>query len=63
MDVVHFDFSKAFVAVSHNILVGKLRKSGIIEWAVRWIQNCTHQYRLRAVMLDAGQELCREGAG
>lgn len=26
VDVVHFDFSKAFVAVSHNILIGKFRK-------------------------------------
>lgn len=32
--VVYLDFSKAFDAVSHNILVMKLRKCGINEWMV-----------------------------
>ena len=32
--VVYLDFSKAFDAVSHNILVMKLRKCGINEWTV-----------------------------
>ena len=63
VNVVYCDFSNTFDMVSHNILVGKLRRCRIDEWTLRWIQNCTHQYRLRAVMLDAGQELCREGAG
>jgi len=31
MDVVYFDFSKAFNTVSHNILLGKLRKCGLDE--------------------------------
>jgi len=31
VDVVYFDFSKAFDTVSHNTLVGKLRKCGIDE--------------------------------
>lgn len=34
VDVVYLDFSKAFDAVSHNILVMKLRKCGINEWTV-----------------------------
>jgi len=32
VDVVYLDFSKAFDTVSHNILIGKLRKCGLDEW-------------------------------
>lgn len=31
MDVVYLDFIKAFDTISHNILVGKLRKCGLDE--------------------------------
>ena len=31
VDVVYFDFSRAFDIVSRNILVGKLRKCGLSE--------------------------------
>jgi len=39
VDVVYLDFSKAFDTVSHNILLGKLRKCGLDELSVRWIEN------------------------
>ena len=39
MDVVYLDFSKAFDTVSHDILLGKLRKCGLDEWSVKWIEN------------------------
>jgi len=39
VDVIYLDFSKAFDTVSHNILPGKLRKCGLDEWTVRWIEN------------------------
>jgi len=39
VDVVYLDFSKAFYALSHNILIGKVRKCGLDEWTVRWIEN------------------------
>jgi len=32
MDIVYIDFSKAFHAVSHNILLGKIRKCRLDEW-------------------------------
>jgi len=31
VDVVYLDLSKAFPTVSHNILIGKLRKCGLDE--------------------------------
>uniref|UniRef100_A0A8C3M6L1 Reverse transcriptase domain-containing protein n=1 Tax=Chrysolophus pictus TaxID=9089 RepID=A0A8C3M6L1_CHRPC len=39
VDVVYLDFSKAFDTVSHDILITKLRKCGIDEWTVRWVEN------------------------
>ena len=39
VDVAYFGFSKAFDSVSHNILVGKLRKCVIDMWTVGWIEN------------------------
>ena len=35
VDVVYLDFSKVFDTVSHNILAGKLRKSGLDDRTVR----------------------------
>lgn len=53
MDVVHLDFSKIFVAVSHNILIVKLSKYGIDEWTVRWTENWLDGRAQRVVLSGA----------
>jgi len=50
MDVVYLDFSKAFDTVSHNMLIGKLRKCGLHEWTVRWIENWLNGRAQRVVI-------------
>jgi len=50
VDVVYLDFSKAFDTVSHNILLGKLRKCGLDEWSVRWIENWLNSRTQRVVI-------------
>ncbi|CAM5112768.1 unnamed protein product [Natator depressus] len=39
VDVTSLDFSKAFDTVSHSILASKLKKYGLDEWFIRWIEN------------------------
>uniref|UniRef100_A0A803XQ81 Reverse transcriptase domain-containing protein n=1 Tax=Meleagris gallopavo TaxID=9103 RepID=A0A803XQ81_MELGA len=39
VDAVYLDFTKAFDTVSHDILITQLRKCGIDEWTVRWVEN------------------------
>ncbi|CAM5111223.1 unnamed protein product [Natator depressus] len=39
VDVLFLDFSKAFDMVSHSILVSKLKKYGLDEWTIRWIES------------------------
>jgi len=53
VDVFYLDFSKAFDTVSHNILLGKLRKCGLDEWLVRWIENWLNGRTQRAVISGA----------
>jgi len=53
MDVVYLDFSKAFNTVSHNILLGKLRKCGLDEWSVRWTENWLNSRTQRVVISGA----------
>jgi len=48
--VVHLDFSKAFDTVSHNILLGKLRKYGLDEWSASWTENCLNGRPQRVVI-------------
>jgi len=47
------DFSKTFDTVSHNILLGKLRKWGLDEWSVRWIENWLNGRAQRVVISGA----------
>ncbi|GAB0184165.1 mitochondrial enolase superfamily member 1 [Grus japonensis] len=54
VDVVYLDFSKAFDTVSHNILIGKLRKCGLDEWTVRWIDNWLNGRAQRVAISGAG---------
>jgi len=53
VDVVYLDFSEAFDTVSHNNLLGKLRKCGLDEWSVRWIENWMNGRTQRAVISGA----------
>ena len=53
VDVVYLDFSKALDTVSHNILLGKLRKCGLDEWSVRWTENWLNGRTQRVVMSSA----------
>ncbi|GAB0183309.1 mitochondrial enolase superfamily member 1 [Grus japonensis] len=53
VDVVYLDFSKAFETISHNILIGKLRKYGLDEWRVRCIENWLNGRAQRAVISSA----------
>jgi len=46
-------FSKAFDTVSHNILLGKLRKCGLDEWSLRWMENWLNGRTQRAVSSSA----------
>jgi len=43
----------AFDTVSHNILLGKLRKSGLDEWSVRWIEYWLNGRAQRVVISGA----------
>jgi len=53
VDAVYFDFSKAFDTVSHNICLGKLRKSGLDERSVWWIENWLNGRAQRVVISGA----------
>ncbi|PKU48584.1 rna-directed dna polymerase from mobile element jockey- hypothetical protein [Limosa lapponica baueri] len=50
VDVVYLDFSKAFDTVSHSILIAKLRKYGLDEWTVGWIENWLKDRAQRVVI-------------
>ncbi|GAB0185716.1 mitochondrial enolase superfamily member 1 [Grus japonensis] len=54
VDVVYLDFSKAFDTVSHNILVSKLRKCGLDEGSVRWVENWLNGRAHRVVISGTG---------
>ncbi|PKU44871.1 rna-directed dna polymerase from mobile element jockey- hypothetical protein [Limosa lapponica baueri] len=52
--VIYLYFSKAFDTVSHNILIRKLRKYGLDEGAVRWIESWLCDRTQRVVINGAG---------
>ncbi|CAM4713206.1 unnamed protein product [Lepidochelys kempii] len=39
VDIIYLDLSKAFDTVSHSILASKLKKYGLDEWIIRWIES------------------------
>lgn len=39
VDDIHLDLSKVFETVSHKNLRGKLRKCGVDEWTIRWVES------------------------
>ncbi|CAM5091239.1 unnamed protein product [Eretmochelys imbricata] len=39
VNMLFLDFSKAFDTVSHSILASKLKKYGLDEWTIRWIES------------------------
>ncbi|PKU43995.1 rna-directed dna polymerase from mobile element jockey-like [Limosa lapponica baueri] len=53
VNVVYFDFTKDFDTASHTILIGKLRKCGLNEWTVRWIENWLNGRAQRVVIAGA----------
>ncbi|PKU44218.1 rna-directed dna polymerase from mobile element jockey-like [Limosa lapponica baueri] len=53
VDVVYLNFSKAFDTVFCNILIGKLRKCGLDERTVRWIENWLKDRAQRVVISNA----------
>ncbi|PKU42607.1 rna-directed dna polymerase from mobile element jockey- hypothetical protein [Limosa lapponica baueri] len=58
VDAVYFDFSKAFDTVSHSILKGELRKCGLHEWTVGWIENWLKD-RAQRVMISGTESSWR----
>ncbi|GAB0176085.1 mitochondrial enolase superfamily member 1 [Grus japonensis] len=50
VEVVYLDFSKVFDTVFRNILIGKLRKCGLDEWTVRWMENWLNGRAQRVVI-------------
>ncbi|CAM5135718.1 unnamed protein product [Natator depressus] len=39
VDVLFLDFSRAFDTVSHSILANTLKKYGLDEWTIRWVES------------------------
>ncbi|CAM5163998.1 unnamed protein product [Eretmochelys imbricata] len=50
VDVLFLDFSKAFDTVSHSILASKLKKYGLDEWTIRWVESWLDCWAQRVVI-------------
>ncbi|CAM4553610.1 unnamed protein product, partial [Lepidochelys kempii] len=50
VDMLFLDFSKAFDMVSHSILASKLKKYGLDEWTIRWIESWLDHRAQRVVI-------------
>ncbi|CAM5153498.1 unnamed protein product [Eretmochelys imbricata] len=53
VDVLFLDFCKAFDMVSHSILASKLKKYGLDEWTIRWIESWLDRWAQRVVINDS----------
>ena len=53
VDVVYLEISKVFYIISHNILLRKLRKCGLDERTVRWVENQLNGRAQRVVLSGA----------
>ncbi|CAM5088900.1 unnamed protein product [Natator depressus] len=51
VDMLFLDFSKAFDTVSHSILASKLKKHGLDEWTIRWLESWL-DHQARWVVID-----------
>ncbi|CAM4527621.1 unnamed protein product [Caretta caretta] len=50
VDMLFLDFSKAFDTVSHSILASKLKKYGLDEWTIRWVESWLDHRSQRVVI-------------
>ncbi|CAM4559979.1 unnamed protein product [Caretta caretta] len=50
VDMLVLDFSKAFDKVSYSILASKLKKYGLDEWTIRWIESWLDCWAQRVVI-------------
>ncbi|CAM4637825.1 unnamed protein product [Caretta caretta] len=50
VDVLFLDFSKALDTVSRSILASKLKKYGLDEWTIRWIESWLDHWDQRIVI-------------
>ena len=50
LDIVYLDFSKAFDAVSHSILLGKLVACGLGRCTLHWVKNSLDGWAQKVVV-------------
>lgn len=64
--VVYLDFSRAFSAVSHRILIDKLMKYGLdgqtVRWIINWLNGWAQRVVISGVTLEASDQRCAPGS-